>query len=326
MGQTGPVDRSGADGGTCPGVPARTHDRPYRGDDDFWRVRGLLLETYPITPVDFNWEIRRWDGQRFHREHQDPDPAADRRIHLWEDDNGRLVGAVHPEDAGDAFLELHPDYRHIEEEMIVWAEQHLAVTVGDGAGTQLDVFAFDYDAPRRRILERRGFERLPGGAVTRRLRLGASPIPSWELPSGYGMRTTRPGGEDAQRIADLLNAAFDRTVHTGAEYEAFTTNSPSFRHDLDLVAEAPDGSFAAYAGVTYDSVNRRGIFEPVCTGPRHRRKGLARALMLEGIRRVRALGAVDVYVGTGALNPANELYDSVGFTESYTGGSWRRSW
>ncbi|GAA2154139.1 acetyltransferase (GNAT) family protein [Humibacillus xanthopallidus] len=312
--------------GSGPDLLARVHDRSYRGDDDFWLVRGLLLDTYPITPVDFNWEIRRWDGQRFYREHQDPDPDAAARIHLWEGDGGRLVGAVHEEDAGNAFLELHPDYRHIEEEMIVWAEEHLAVTTGDGAGRQLNVFAFDYDVVRRRILERRGFERLPGGAVTRRLRLGNRSVPTAQLPLGYNLRTTRPGVGDAQRIADLLNAAFDRTIHTAAEYQAFTSSSPSFRHDLDLVAEGPDGSFAAYAGVTYDSINRRGIFEPVCTDPRHQRRGLARALMLEGIRRVRALGAADVYVSTGDQNPAGELYDSVGFTESYSGASWRRAW
>ena len=43
-------------------------------------------------------------------------------------------------------------------------------------------------------------------------------------------------------------------------------------------------------GVTYDEANRRGIFEPVVTHPDHRRRGLARALMLEGMRRARALG------------------------------------
>ena len=46
----------------------RIIDRPFRDEADFWRVRDLLIETYPITPVDFNWEIRRWDGRRFHNE------------------------------------------------------------------------------------------------------------------------------------------------------------------------------------------------------------------------------------------------------------------
>ena len=40
--------------------------RPYRDDDDFWRVRDLLVETYPITLPDFNWDVRRWDGSRFY--------------------------------------------------------------------------------------------------------------------------------------------------------------------------------------------------------------------------------------------------------------------
>ncbi len=32
--------------------------RPFRDDTDFWRVRDLLIATYPITPTQFNWDIR----------------------------------------------------------------------------------------------------------------------------------------------------------------------------------------------------------------------------------------------------------------------------
>ena len=46
--------------------------RPYQGTADFRRVRDLLIETYPLTPPGFNWEIRRWDGWLCHRE----DPRA----------------------------------------------------------------------------------------------------------------------------------------------------------------------------------------------------------------------------------------------------------
>ena len=40
--------------------------RLYRDEKDFWRVRRLLIDTEGITPVGFNWEVRRWDGTRFH--------------------------------------------------------------------------------------------------------------------------------------------------------------------------------------------------------------------------------------------------------------------
>jgi mycothiol synthase len=299
--------------------------RPLQNDEDWWRVRRLLIETYPITPPDFNWEIRRWDGCRFHGEDRILDTRWTGQIHLWETEGGQLVGAVHPEDGGDAHLELHPDYRHIEEDLVAWAEQHLAAPTDDGQQRHLRFFMFEYAAPRRRLLEQRGYEKMPWSGVTRRLRFGNWPLPDPALAEGYTLRATRPGDEgDYQRVADIVNAGFNRTCHTAREIRNFMTRSPSFRHDLDLVAEAPDGSFASYAGVTYDEANRRGIFEPVCTHPDHRRKGLARALMFEGMRRIKALGAADVYVWTGDAVPANQLYESVGFTEAYQGYVWHK--
>ena len=54
------------------------------------------------------------------------------------------------------------------------------------------------------------------------------------------------------------------------------------------------------------------------------RKGLARALMLEGLHRLQEIGASDVYVGTGDQIAANQLYDAVGFTEAYKEHKWRK--
>src|SRR5512137_1060341 len=99
--------------------------RPYRDERDFWRVRELLLETYPITPPDFNWEVRRWDGSRFHSATASWDPYWEGRVGLWETGGGRLVGVVHPDGAGNACLQMHPDYRHLEAEMVAWAGEHI---------------------------------------------------------------------------------------------------------------------------------------------------------------------------------------------------------
>ena len=90
------------------------------------------------------------------------------------------------------------------------------------------------------------------------------------------------------------------------------------------MAVAPDGTFAAYAAVCWDSCNRRGTFEPVCTHPDHRRRGLAKALMLEGMRRAQALGADVIDVGTGDADPANALYSSLPFDEVHRGRFWAK--
>ncbi len=300
-------------------------NRPIKDDGDFWRIRELLQETYPITLLCFNWEVRRWDGRRFYN--ADPSWEAS-RINIgamWETEDGRLVGAVFPEGSGDAYLQIHPDYRHIEEEMIAWAETHLSVPTEDG-GQRLDIYAHGYDTVRQQLLARRGYEKTDWYGVVRRLRFDENmTIEQPNLAEGYTLRATIPDAEgDSQRLADLINAAFNRDFHVGAEHATFARLAPCFRQELDLVAVVPDGSFAAYVGIPYDEPNRHGLFEPVCTHPDHQRKGLARALMLEGLHRLKALGAQDVTVETGDMIPANRLYDSLGFTETVKGFVWRK--
>lgn len=298
-------------------------DRAYSRARDYDRVRRLLIETYPLTMPDFNWEIRHWDGWHTHRLESDFAPGWEKRIHLWETAAGRLVGAAHAEGSGgDIQLELDPAYRpYVEEAMLAWGETHLAAPEG-----QVSLAVFEYDAPRKRLLAQRGYEKTRDGWVVRRMRFSALPLPAVEMQAGYTLRVTDPADPaEAQRLADVLNLGFNRPgFHQGAEVMNFWRHSPSFRNDLNLVAAAPDGSFAAHVGVTYDAENRRGIFEPVCTAPAHRRKRLAQALMFEALHRLQALGAAEVTVATGDAEAANALYDSIGFTEVFQGYEWKK--
>jgi mycothiol synthase len=299
--------------------------RPMRGDDDFRSMRDLLVRTVPITPVGFNWDVRRLDGRRFYHADLAANSLLERPVQLWEGQDGGLAGFVLPESRDDAHLQVHPDCRHLEDEMIAWAEENLAAPAEDGKHRQLEVYVYDYDVLRQRLLAARGFEKTDGWGMIRHMRLGGQPLARPVVAEGYVLRTTRPEDPaDCQQIADLLNAAFGRTFHNAREYRNFTLHAPSFRGDLDLVAEAPGGTFGAYVGIPYDEVNRLGIFEPVCTHPAHRRKGLAQALMQEGLLRLRALGAVEVTVDTGNMVPANRLYEGIGFTEAYRGHAWRK--
>lgn len=300
--------------------------RPATGDPDFWRVRSLLIETYPITPLGFNWDIRRWEGRRYYDAEPTWESRLSGRVQLWETGDGQLVGVVNPEgDNGEAHLQVHPAFRHIEAEMVAWAETNLALPAESKGQRQLDFFVYEYDELRQRLLTQLGYRKMPFGGVARRLRFGEHPPPRPVIAPGYTLRTTRPNDlADCQRIADLLNAAFERDFHNALEYQNFTRLAPCFRPQLDLVAVGPDETFAAYVGLPYDEANRRGIFEPVCTHPEHRRHGLARALMLEGLHRLRSLGATTVTVETGDMIPANRLYDNIGFAEVCKGHIWRK--
>lgn len=312
--------------------------RPLQTEQDWWRVRGLLIEAFPLCGPGFNWEIRRWDGGRFHRAEAGWEAGAYGGIELWETDAGRLVGAALTE--GDEIqLQIHPDFRSaLEAEMLAFGEEHFAST-NAGGQRQVHVLAYEYDTPRQRLLAGRGYGKMTYGWVTRWLRLNQQALDGAALigtapraAAGYRLRTTHPADSpehwaDCQRMVDLLNAAFNRPgFHQPGEYHNFMVRAPIFLNELNLVMEAPDGSLAAHAALNYDSANRYAIFEPVCTHPRHRRRGLAQALMLEGIRRARALGARIVEVSTGDADAANALYDSICFGETYKAYAWKKVW
>ncbi|MBP7998885.1 MAG: GNAT family N-acetyltransferase [Chloroflexi bacterium] len=300
--------------------------RPLRRDD-YDQIVHLLQESIPLAPVGFNWDIRRWEGKCWYDQDSNGDPNWHLNSQVWLTDNAQIIGLAHPDGPGYPYLEVHPDYRHLEMEMIIWAEENLTEAKREGTGRQIHFFVFEYDAHRQRLLSERGYEKMNYGGVTRQLRFGHMPLPQPELSAGYTLRTTNPEDpNDAQQIANLLNVAFKRTFHNAGEYQQFTRRAICFHQELDLVAVAPDGYFAAYVGVPYDEKNRRGMFEPVCTHPEHQQKGLAKALMQEGLLRLKQWGAQTVVVETGDMIPANRLYTSMGFTEIYKGYEWKREW
>lgn len=303
--------------------------RPVKDESDYWKARELLIETWPIVGPNWNWDVRRWDGSYHHNEFSGWDARwgeGGKFVRIWETDGGKIVGVANPEGKGDAYLQIHPDFRNeIEEDMIEWAERNLARPKEGETAPRLVVFVWDYDEPRQAILSDRGYEKTDVWEVNRHLRFGNRKYPRPDIEEGYSLHTLDPDAPDEfQKFADLLNAAFGRAFHTAREVENFVRNSPSYRRDLDLLAVAPDGTFAANVGMIYEERYRYGLYEPVCTHPDHRRKGLAGFLMYEGLHRVRELGATDLYVGTGPMEAANAFYRTLGFTEVYKGYFWKK--
>jgi GNAT superfamily N-acetyltransferase len=305
--------------------PAMTH-RDYRDDADFWRIRQLAIDSYALSGPGYNWDIRHWDGEKFY-DAQDPTQivGTGKPVHVWETADRQIAGAVICDSPGWPYPQVHPDYRSLEAEMIAYAEEHMPPEVTPEGRRQVHFEVFEYDAPRKRILTERGYQKMPYGGVIRVLHLGKWTLPEVRLDPGYSMREIRPDDlEDTQRLADLLNASFRRTFHNRMEFYHFAKYAPSFRTDLHLVAVAPDGSFAAHAALTLDATNRQAIYEPVCTHPEHRRHGLAQTLMFELMHRAKALGAMHLSVETGDMEAANALYDSIGFSEVYKSYAWKK--
>lgn len=302
------------------------NSRSYRGDEDFLSVRNFLVETYGLTSLHLNWCVERWDYARYYVVSLRGEGGLAQwqsDIRLWETDEGRLVGVVHHEGRrGEAFLQIHPDYRFLEGEMMVWAEANLAVPDEASHRRCLTTPVYTDDTARQAMLEKRGYRQVEGiGHRYRQSLLEAVPEPV--VPAGYTLRALRPD-DDLIKRSRAWARAFGSQPRAEALHRSLQ-RAPSYRMDLESIVEVVDGSFVAFALAWFDPVNCIGMFEPVGTDPDHRRRGLGKAVLYRGMWALQALGAQLAYVGTGDAVPANVLYRAAGFADCDIEYPWQKT-
>lgn len=295
-----------------------TTSRPFRDEDDYARMGQLLVKIYGLDgPVyctigDLDW----WRSTN-------DDPQAIRHAQLWVDERGEVVGIAWPDD-GQVDLITRPDYRRLEEEMLLWAEKEGCARFGDPGVTRSLIFwASESDDDRQYVLRRWGYECGEKYLAFRKRRL-ADPIPEPIVPPGYALRSFGGEREIEARIAVHRDAFHPSRMTTDKHRRVM--RSLAYRQDLDLVVVAPDGAFAAFCILWHDEANRMGIFEPVGCALAHRRRGLARALLCEGMRRLEGLGAEVAHVlSWGEDGPVALLYESVGLRVVDRHYQWTRT-
>ncbi|WP_025691062.1 GNAT family N-acetyltransferase [Paenibacillus zanthoxyli] len=143
-----------------------------------------------------------------------------------------------------------------------------------------------------------------------------------ELPPGITLR-------DGQRLSDRDKAvghimAFNYPNTEDAkwtlEYYGELRKAPGYRPELDLAAVNGRGEVVSFCNIFWDDRNRIGMLEPVGTHIDYRRLGLGRAVIYEGLNRLRAMGAVKVYTG-----PTQPFYEAIGFRTEVTMKRWSKN-
>ncbi len=303
--------------------------RKYQSDADDNRIRQFLREVFLCNDRrEYCWPLYRWDYWRWHVNENIFRFELGAAIFLWETRQGDLVAVLNPDRPDEAFLQVHPDFRspELEVEMISTAETQFATTQ-PGGRQRLLLWSPEQDMLRQDILKRRGYAPQDGAEYQRRRDL-SRPIADVPLPEGY---TIRPldGIDELPARSWLSWKVFhpgepdDR--YGGWEWYRNVQRAPLYRRDLDLVSVAPDGELAAFCTLWLDDVTRTAAFEPVGTHPAHQRRGLGKAIMTEGLRRVQQLGATLATISSYST-PAGALYASVGFVDYDLSILWMKEW
>lgn len=247
---------------------------------------------------------------------------------FWQNADGRVV-AVGLADSFPISFMLHPLARRseLEPQFCAWAMERRAILTDQWDGQPLphvceDVYASDVH--RIAWLKESGY--VQGGRVY--IRYGRDlnlPTPEPQLPEGFVIRNVQ-NEEDLARRARLDYDAFEVErwsipYSLTEEKQLRSMRMPGYDPQLDLVVIAPDGTWAAECMCWMDEVYRDAVIEPVGVLPAFRRQGLAKALLLEGFRHLKARGMERALLVTGhpsdnvKLEPQDFLYQSVGFRE-----------
>jgi GNAT superfamily N-acetyltransferase len=306
----------------------KTAWRSYQSEDDFWRIRAFLREVMLLNDVrETSWHVSRLDYWRWHGISNLGDGRLEEDVFLWETEEGRLAAVLNREEAGHAHLQVHPHLRTraLEEEMIALAEERLAIRQEEGH--VLAVWTDSQDSLRLEILKQRGYSRGKWTESQWQRDLDA-PIPAAPVPAGCTVRAL--GGPEelpARSWASWRGFHPDEPdeAYQGWDWYLNIQRCPLYRRDLDLVAVAPDGEIASICTLWYDDVTRSACVEPVATVPEHLRRGLARATITEGLRRVKRMGATRAFV-SGYEPAANALYASVLSPVHEQSEQWVKAW
>jgi ribosomal protein S18 acetylase RimI-like enzyme len=309
----------------------QTAGRPYAGREDLERACQLLDACLAADAAQGDLTVSQLREVL-------PSPRADavHNARLWEGAAGAVLGfgwawtwtppGVAPRPANLVAL-AHPDldtetWTSLVQEIVAWGIGR-AHEIARTEGVPVTLRALVDDRQRRLIAGFREagltLEERHHLHYARRLDDPAAPIPSPALPDGFTIRPLR-GADEVEAFVALWGEAMGVPAPLTAPEQLATMGGPDYSPDLELLAEAPDGELAAYvtAGIDRDECARRGAVvgftDPLGTRPRHRRLGLARGLLYEAFRRLRAHGAVETRVETGSWNTATQrLLESVGY-------------
>ncbi|HKT45603.1 MAG TPA: GNAT family N-acetyltransferase [Gaiellaceae bacterium] len=257
--------------------------------------RRVLGPHAPWHVGDVTWGLRQHEGRE-----------DEWSFRLWRD-GGRVVAwSWLKGDRGILEHDVHPDHRHLLDEILAEPDSRSA-------------YAFVDDEETLATLARHGFTRRGEGFHFNHREVAERP-PDAPLPDGFRLRTVEPA-DLAERVAVHRDVWHPSRV-TESSYANVMASWP-YRGSLDCIVVAPDGRFAAYVLVWPDDENRVGLFEPVGTRTEFRRLGLGKAVCTFALQRLHDEGLREAVV-LCENDAACALYESVGFRRVRTNALYAR--
>jgi mycothiol synthase len=297
--------------------------RPYRDSTDMARMQRLLMDGSQANisasymhPGCLDWDTHRPPSEQENR----------RNLRLWEriggDEPTLEAWAIRSRHEGTFDLFVSPtvygtaEHEAVMAEYVTWAETRAHEV---GLKQLAPFWAMEYDTFLAHLYQAHGFVVIPCDPAPPLFERTLDDLPTIALPEGFtvqGVHSLNEGQLRARVLHGAWNRPNDEWEGDAAAYAQFM-ESAVYDGERDLFVRAPDGRGASACTIWFDPVNAVGLFEPVGTHPDFQGQGLGKAVMAEGLRRMKAAGMQRAILGFDPNNRAAlALYTSLGFRAS----------
>lgn len=287
--------------------------RPFSGDSDKQAMMALV-RAFPDDHLHVGDLPYRFSSWAF----DDPE-----NVGLWVNAEGQVVGwAVMQTPCWTIDYAYHPEAdKNLLRQILAWGDDRARKILNTRSGHPMwftNVFAGQTE--QRRTLEEAGFASVADvgedswSKVLMR-RSPQTPLITYKPRGGCVVRSLA-GVDEVKAYVELHRSVFESKNMT-VRWRRRTLRRPEYIPDLDVVVAAPDGRLVAFCICWLDTSSGptpSGRVEPLGCHKDFRKYALGRVALTEGLRRLQAHGAQNIYVETDSFrNTAFALYESVGF-------------
>lgn len=321
----------------APGIPDLTF-RNFRGDADFPHMLAVIDGSKDADGVERSSTLEEITNNYRHLDNCDPYQDL-----LIAEVNGQVIAynrvfwerQLDGERMYTAFGFLLPDWRRkrIGTAMLHWGESRLRAIAANHPNDGPRFFqswAADTEKGALALLEQEGYQPIRWGfQMARDL---SEPFPDLPLPDGLEIRPVQK--EHTRLIWDAMSEAFrDHWGYVPPTDEGYQgwLNDPNTNFDLYKVAWDGDQVAGMVQNFILNEENKeynrkRGYTEGICVRSPWRKRGLARALIVESMKMFKEMGMTETALGVDTQNTSGALnvYKSVGYREYKTNITYRK--
>jgi ribosomal protein S18 acetylase RimI-like enzyme len=278
--------------------------RSYAGEKDFQAMLGLMARVRPPEHArDFPVKVDLEEALA--------SKIVRANMRLWFDGDS-LIAWAYVDEFNNLICELDNQYAvHVGDEIVEWGKLCLRGNFSHGKTSALYTNCRENHTARIIFLKQLGFSQLQDTTI-KLARPLSRPIPEPELPTGFAIRPIL-GKEEAAAVASMHRAALG-TEYMTTENRLIIMSTSEYDPTLDLVVITPDGRIAGNCICSVNQQEKIGFTDPISIHPQFQGMGLARALLLTGMKLLKERGAESAHLGTSGDNFAmQKTAQSVGF-------------